>query len=127
MNHLTRFSLIVAASCALAACGQEQAATSSAAPGAEATKAAAAQPLRLYVIDCGSMQADPARFRLQASEIATNVLSTPCFLVVHPSGSLVWDVGSVPDGEWMPTGSPGAHHLTLPDNSTRALALNKPL
>jgi glyoxylase-like metal-dependent hydrolase (beta-lactamase superfamily II) len=39
----------------------------------------------------------------------------------------MWDVGAVPDEDWMPTGSPVAHHLTLPDQSTRDLMLNKRL
>ena len=128
MHQLKRFSLILAAALMLSSCGRDEAATSSSPPSSDETsKAAAAPTLKLYVIDCGTMQADPARFRLQASEIATNVLSTPCFLVVHPRGTLVWDVGAVPDSDWMPTGSPVAHHLTLPDMSTRDLMLNKQL
>jgi glyoxylase-like metal-dependent hydrolase (beta-lactamase superfamily II) len=78
-------------------------------------------------MDCGSMKADPARFRLERSEIKSDILATPCFLVAHPRGTLVWDVGAVPDADWMPTGSPVAHHLTLPDQSTRDITLNKPL
>jgi N-acyl homoserine lactone hydrolase len=106
---------------ALAGCGQEQTETvSSEAPAASAS-------LKLYVIDCGSMQGDPARFRLDPSEIATNVMATPCFLVVHPRGTLMWDVGSVPDGEWTPTGGEVARHLVLPDQSERDLTLTKPL
>jgi glyoxylase-like metal-dependent hydrolase (beta-lactamase superfamily II) len=73
------------------------------------------------------MQADLTRFRLEASEVATNVLATPCFMVAHPRGTLMWDVGAVPDSDWMPTGAPVAHHLSLPDQSTRDLTLNKPL
>jgi glyoxylase-like metal-dependent hydrolase (beta-lactamase superfamily II) len=73
------------------------------------------------------MQADVSRFRLEASEVATNVLATPCFLIAHPRGTLMWDVGAVPDADWMPTGSPVAHHLVLPDNSERNLTLNKAL
>jgi glyoxylase-like metal-dependent hydrolase (beta-lactamase superfamily II) len=78
-------------------------------------------------MDCGTMKADPARFRLERSEIASDVFATPCFLVAHPRGTLVWDVGAVPDADWTPTGAPVAHHLTLPDQSTRDLLLNKPL
>ena len=55
--------------------------------------------LRLYVLDCGTISAmDPALFGLRASEInreATFV--TPCYLIVHPKGTLIWDVGQVPD------------------------------
>jgi glyoxylase-like metal-dependent hydrolase (beta-lactamase superfamily II) len=130
MEHRTRFTLALAAACLLAACGQEQAQTSStteSAPTASSEGSAPPSSLRLYVFDCGTMQADVTRFRLAATEVATNVLSTPCFMVAHPRGTLVWDVGAVPDQDWMPTGSPVAHHLSLPDQSTRDLMLNKGL
>ena len=128
MEHRKSLSLAIVAACMLAACGQEQAQNSSGPASGESSPTASAPPsLRLYVFDCGTMQTDPARFRLQASEIATNVLATPCFMVAHPRGTLMWDVGAVPDADWMPTGSPVAHHLTLPDQSTRDLMLNKAL
>jgi glyoxylase-like metal-dependent hydrolase (beta-lactamase superfamily II) len=83
--------------------------------------------LRLYVFDCGTLQADPARFRLTKEEVATTDLSVPCFLVTHPQGRLIWDPGAVPDAEWMPTGAPVVHHLVLPDSGERDLTLRKPL
>ena len=130
MNHRARFPLAFAAASLIAACGQEQAQTSStteSAPVASSEGSAPPSSLRLYVLDCGTMQADVSRFRLEASEVATNVLATPCFMVAHPKGTLMWDVGAVPDQNWMPTGSPVAHHLVLPDNSERNLMLNKGL
>lgn len=124
MDHRKRIALSFVAACVLASCGQEQAAQQE----TSSTKAAPApSSLRLYVFDCGTMQTDLSRFRLEAKEVATNVLATPCFMVAHPRGTLMWDVGAVPDQDWMPTGSPVAHHLTLPDQSTRDLMLNKPL
>jgi glyoxylase-like metal-dependent hydrolase (beta-lactamase superfamily II) len=126
MGHRKRIALSIVAACVLASCGQEQAAqqeTSS----TKTASAPAPSSLRLYVFDCGTMQTDLTRFRLEPSEVATNVLATPCFMVAHPRGTLMWDVGAVPDQDWMPTGSPVAHHLTLPDQSTRDLMLNKQL
>ena len=55
---------------------------------------AAPPPYRLYVFDCGTLKADPARFRLKPEEVATTNLSVPCFLVVHPRGRLIWDAGA---------------------------------
>lgn len=128
MDYRKHVTLSIAAACMLAACGQEQAATSSdTAPVASSEASAPPTSVRLYVFDCGTMQTVLERFRLQASEVASNVLATPCFMVAHPRGTLMWDVGAVPDSDWMPTGSPVAHHLTLPDQSTRDLLLNKPL
>jgi N-acyl homoserine lactone hydrolase len=55
--------------------------------------------LRLYVLDCGTISAmDPALFGLKASEVNREVtFITPCYLIVHPKGTLIWDVGQVPD------------------------------
>ena len=72
--------------------------------------------VRLYVFDCGTLQADVARFRLKREEVATSDLSVPCFLVAHPRGRLIWDPGAVPDADWKPTGGAVIHHLVLPDS-----------
>src|SRR5271155_3121146 len=54
--------------------------------------------LRLYVFDCGSLDiSDPERFRFKKEELATTNLSVGCYLIVHPKGTLMWDVGAVPD------------------------------
>lgn len=86
-----------------------------------------AKALKLYVFDCGTLKADPARFRLTREEVATTDLSVPCFLIAHPQGRLIWDPGAVPDPDWTPTGSPVSHHLVLPDSGERDLTLRKPL
>jgi hypothetical protein len=41
------------------------------------------------------------------------------FLVVHPKGTLIWDTGAVPDGDWKPTGMAVTHHVVLPDSQER--------
>ncbi len=55
--------------------------------------------LRLYVMDCGTIVAmDPALYGLKAEEIhGDTAFVTPCYLIVHPKGTLIWDVGQVPD------------------------------
>jgi N-acyl homoserine lactone hydrolase len=84
--------------------------------------------LRLYVLDCGTLHiANLGRFRLTLEEVQTSDLAVPCFLVVHPKGTLVWDTGAIPDEAWKPTGSAVAHHLVLPDSQERDLTLRKPL
>ena len=83
--------------------------------------------VRVYVFDCGTLRADPARFRLKKEEVATTNLSVPCFLVAHPQGRLMWDPGAVPDADWTPTDAAVTHHLVLPDGSGRDLMLRKPL
>ena len=65
---------------------------------AAAVPAPAPPSLRLYVFDCGKLDIpDITPYKLTRAEIATNVMSVPCFLVVHPKGTLMWDVGAVPD------------------------------
>jgi len=59
--------------------------------------------LRLYVFNCGSLDiSDPERFRFKKEELATTNLSVGCFLIVHPKGTLMWDVGAVPDAALKP-------------------------
>jgi len=60
---------------------------------------ASAAALRLHVLDCGSIgPIDPAQFGLKADEIGGDVsLVTPCYVVVHPEGTLLWDTGQVLD------------------------------
>jgi N-acyl homoserine lactone hydrolase len=66
---------------------------------AAAAGATRSDALRLYVLDCGTISAmDPALFGLKASEVNREVtFITPCYLIVHPKGTLIWDVGQVPD------------------------------
>jgi N-acyl homoserine lactone hydrolase len=62
--------------------------------------ATAAGP-RLYILDCGDIQPmDPTLFGLKKEEIAGDAsFVTPCYLVVHPKGTLIWDVGQIPDAQ----------------------------
>ena len=100
----------------------------SAGAGAPSPAATLPGPLRLYVLDCGSIHvADTARYELRREETETSELSVACFLVVHPKGALMWDVGAVPDSEWQPTGNAVVHHLSLPDGQTRDIPLIRPL
>jgi N-acyl homoserine lactone hydrolase len=72
------------------------------APSALAQKRPApVKSLRLYIFDCGSLNLpDPERYNLKREELVTNVMSDACFLIVHPRGTLMWDVGVVPDGDF---------------------------
>jgi glyoxylase-like metal-dependent hydrolase (beta-lactamase superfamily II) len=90
MPHLLRaFSAmaLVALAVAVAGCANLQ-----------TTPAAQAAP-RLYILDCGTIAPmDPKLFGVTAEEVKRPVaFVTPCYLVVHPKGTLIWDVGQVPD------------------------------
>jgi len=54
--------------------------------------------LRLYVFDCGVIKGlDPALFNFKKEELADTELAVPCYLVIDPKGTLMWDVGAIPD------------------------------
>ena len=56
---------------------------------------------RLYVLDCGTIAPmDPTLFGLKKEEISGDAsFVTPCYLVVHPNGTLIWDVGQIADAD----------------------------
>lgn len=96
--------------------------------GGQRARAADPVPLRLYVLDCGTIEkSDLTRYRLKPEEVANATLSMGCYLVVHPRGTLIWDTGGVPDSAWKPTGKPIPQHLTLPDGQTRDVTVTTPL
>ena len=66
----------------------------------------AAVAIKLYIFDCGTIGAmNPASYDLKAEEIKGSLdFITPCYLVVHPSGTLMWDVGQIPDANFPANG-----------------------
>lgn len=72
-------------------------------------KPPAPSSVRLYILDCGIIVAmNPANYDLKPEEIKGPLdFITPCYLVVHPKGTLMWDVGQIPDAN-MPASGPGS-------------------
>lgn len=86
--------------------------------------AAAAPPapksVRLYVIDCGILNIpDTSPYQLKKEELAESRMSAPCFLVAHPKGTLMWDTGPVPDGNFKAGAATGTMRYAV---STKPLA-----
>jgi N-acyl homoserine lactone hydrolase len=74
---------------------------------AQARKAQPPKSLQLYVFDGGSLNIpDTSPYQLKKEELATNMMSVPCFLIAHPRGTLIWDTGAVPDSNFKPGGGP---------------------
>jgi len=72
-----------------------------------AAAAAHAADLRLYVFDCGKLHYDdPTRFNFKKEEVKVYDLSVGCYLIVHPKGTLIWDVGVIPDSAFPQDGKP---------------------
>lgn len=79
--------------------------------GTSWVNAASASPrpknVRLYIFDCGTIHAKTAdAFSLKKEEVASTEMSVPCFLIVHPKGTLMWDVGLIPDHAARSDGGP---------------------
>jgi N-acyl homoserine lactone hydrolase len=65
---------------------------------AQTRKPTPPKSLRLYVLDCGKITvANGDSMGFKPGELATSNMVTPCFLVVHPRGSMMWDTGEIPD------------------------------
>jgi glyoxylase-like metal-dependent hydrolase (beta-lactamase superfamily II) len=72
-----------------------------------AKKARAPQRLRLYVLDCGritGVSGDSLGFK--PGELANADMITPCYLIAHPRGSMIWDTGEIPDSAFQNGVSP---------------------
>src|SRR5437870_662209 len=65
------------------------------------------QSLRLYVLDCGKITpANADAYDLKSSEMATVNMITPCFLIVHPRGTMIWDTVEISDNAFKDGVSP---------------------
>ena len=56
--------------------------------------------VRLYVLDCGLINVNRAgteRYKVTPEEVGETRFSVPCFLVAHPKGTLMWELGILPD------------------------------
>src|SRR5262247_2378294 len=76
-------------------------------------KAEPPKAMRLYVFDCGLLNIAPAgvaRYHVTPAETGETRMPVPCFLVAHPKGTLMWDVGVIPDATVEKAGTGGAHY-----------------
>src|ERR1051326_2223075 len=74
---------------------------------AQQKRAQTPSSLRLYVLDCGKITGvGAAAFGFKDGELATTEMVTPCFLIAHPRGTLMWDTGEIPDSALNKDGSP---------------------
>lgn len=50
--------------------------------------------MKLYVLDCGTLyNRDPGAYGLTRQQVGSVNMSDPCFLIVHPQGTLLWETG----------------------------------
>jgi len=82
-----------------------------------AKKAPPPKTMRLYVFDCGLLNISPegvARYHVTPAEVGETRMPVPCFLVAHPRGTLMWDVGVIPDEVVETAARGGAHYDVNP-------------
>ena len=67
-------------------------------PAAAQSKPQPPSSMRMYVFNCGSIKAmSVTTFGFKEGEVPTRDFVVTCYLVVHPRGTLMWDVGLTPD------------------------------
>jgi N-acyl homoserine lactone hydrolase len=67
-------------------------------PGLAQTAPAAPKSPRIYIFDCGTIQGmDVTLYGFKDGEVQIHDFVVPCYLIVHPKGTLIWDVGTMPD------------------------------
>ena len=93
---------------------------------AEAARAQAPKTVRLYVFDCGLLNITTEgvqRYHVTPAEVGETRMSVPCFLIAHPRGTLMWDLGVIPDStvEAQPQGARSAVNITAAAVVTRTL------
>jgi glyoxylase-like metal-dependent hydrolase (beta-lactamase superfamily II) len=60
--------------------------------------AAPVTSLRVYLFDCGLIKGeDPLAYGLNKGDVKNADMVVPCYLIVHPKGTLMWDAGVIPD------------------------------
>ena len=61
--------------------------------------------VRLYIFDCGVLKrGEPTAYNLTRDQVGSTDFSDACYLVAHPRGTLLWDVGIIPDDQIKPGG-----------------------
>jgi glyoxylase-like metal-dependent hydrolase (beta-lactamase superfamily II) len=97
------------------------------AQSAPAVKAPVPKLLRLYVFDCGVLQPTVEgveRYHVTTAEVGETRMPVPCFLIAHPRGTLMWDVGVIPDSiveSQQPKGARSNVNPTVTATVTRTL------
>jgi glyoxylase-like metal-dependent hydrolase (beta-lactamase superfamily II) len=86
----------------------------------------APKTVRLYVFDCGLLNITSEgvqRYHVTPAEVGETRMSVPCFLIAHPKGTLMWDLGVIPDDSIGGSGQPARASV----NATAAAVVSRTL
>jgi glyoxylase-like metal-dependent hydrolase (beta-lactamase superfamily II) len=76
---------------------------------------------RVYVFDCGRIKAMGVEtYGFKQGEVMPRDFFVPCYLVVHPRGTLMWDVGVIPDTAFPPGGGPVTQGISSVSKTLRS-------
>jgi N-acyl homoserine lactone hydrolase len=104
-------AVVVAAACVAAALAASPA-------GLAQGRAKAPANMRLYIFDCGVIKGLGVElFGFKKDEVPVRDFFVPCYLVAHPKGTLIWDVGVIADAAFKGDGAPvteGVSTVTRP-------------
>src|SRR5262244_3287520 len=73
--------------------------------------------VRLYILDCGKITGvGETQFGFKPGLLANTEMFTPCYLIVNPRGTLMWDTGEISDKNFKAPGpaTQGAFTVTKP-------------
>src|SRR5215510_14645409 len=104
-GNLRSFLLVAVALTAMSATAQQKG------------RAQAPKSVRLYILDCGKITGvGETQFGFQPGQLANTEMFTPCYLIAHPRGTLIWDTGEIPDKDFKAPGPAtlGAFTVTKP-------------
>jgi len=64
----------------------------------------------MYVFNCGTLKdRSPETYNLTRDQVESVDMADPCFLIVHPGGSLLWETG-LNDAQYNTPGGFGPRH-----------------
>jgi N-acyl homoserine lactone hydrolase len=70
------------------------------------------QTVRVYVFDCGLIKAMGVEtYGFTKEEVKPKDFFVPCYLIAHPRGTLMWDVGVIPDSAFPAGGGPAVQGI----------------
>src|SRR5580765_7124755 len=89
--------------------------------GAQQRGAQAPQSLRVYAFDHGLIKAMGVETDgFKQGEVMPKDFFVPCYLVAHPRGTLMWDVGVIPDTAFPAGGGPATQGIMSASRTLRS-------
>jgi len=77
--------------------------------------------VRVYIFDCGLIKAMGVEtYGFTKDEVQPKDFFVPCYLIAHPRGTLMWDVGVIPDTVFPAGGGPAVQGIMSANKTLRS-------